>query len=341
MTTGASAQSVHEQAEALFRKGKVLMQQEKFAEACAVFERSHQLKPNVSTLLNHANCREKNAQLATAWQLFIDAKRQTDAQPDETSQRLSATAAERARGLQPRISKLSFDVPPDYWLDGLEILRNADRVDPGAWSHLQPIDGGTYKITVRAPGHTEWSTTVVMKSEGDIQTIAIPKLDPVTPAAPRPDERPPPPPDPTPPIPPFTLSNTPPSSISQEAPRSTNMPTIHSGARRSLVLPIALGFTSLVLGGTAFAFSRSGDSIYDDATRERKDAKQEELWKAANKQRYIAQGFAAGAAACVGAAIYFYVRGGRKPAPPVAQRSIRIEPTASAGSMGLGLTGDW
>jgi len=118
-------------------------------------------------------------------------------------------------------------------------------------------------------------------------------------------------------------------------------PTGDSVAKRSLALPIVMGSAALVLGGTAFAFSRWGDSIYDDATREPNDAKQEALWRSANKRRYAAIGLTTGAAGCIGAAIYLYVRGGREVEQPIARRSIRIEPTASATSMGLGLRGAW
>jgi hypothetical protein len=112
-------------------------------------------------------------------------------------------------------------------------------------------------------------------------------------------------------------------------------------SNRSLALPIVMGSAALILGVTAFGFSRWGESIYDDATREPDDARQEVLWKSANARRYAAIGFSAGAAGCIGAAVFLYVRGGRETAQPVARRSLRIEPTANGSSMGLGLGGDW
>ncbi len=102
-----------------------------------------------------------------------------------------------------------------------------------------------------------------------------------------------------------------------------------------------MGGVALLLGGTAFAFSRWGDSIYDDATKEPDDAKQEALWKSANKRRYAAIGLGAGAAGCIGAAIFLYVRGGREAAQPVARRSLHLEPTASTSAMGFSLRGVW
>ena len=340
MTASAFAQSVQEQAEALFRQGKALMGQQKFAEACAAFESSHKLEPDISTLINHANCREKNAELATAWRLFADAERQTHGKPDGTSKQLNAVAAARAGKLKARLSMLSINVAPESRLADLEVLRDADRVAPDVWNQPVPIDGGTYKITARTPGHAEWSTTVVVKPEGDVQVVAIPKLDPLTAAEPKQDDRPPAPTDTTPTTDPPT--NTMPTSavtapmpIEQGAPRPMNPPKGEGSAKRSLALPIVMGSAALVLGGSAFAFSRWGDSTYNDAEREPDDAKQEALWRSANKRRYAAEGLAVGAVGCVGTAIYLYIRGGSEPARPVARGAIRIEPTASANTIGL------
>jgi tetratricopeptide (TPR) repeat protein len=306
MTATASAQSAHVQAEALFRQGKQLMAQQQFAQACTAFESSYRLEPNISTLLNHADCREKNAQLATAWGLFVDAERQTRTNLDVVSTQLNTVAAARAVKLEPQLSKLSIDVASDSQLAGLEILRGGDRVDPGAWNRSLPIDGGTYKIIARAPGHVEWSTTVVMKPEYDTQAIAIPRLDPAQ------------------------AIDLEPVAARHDTPEE-----------RSRVLPIAMGGAALVLGGTAFAFSRWGDSIYADARQEPDNATQEALWRSANKRRYAAVGFGVGAASCVGAALYLYLRGDREAAQPIARRSLRIEPTATASAMGLGLRGVW
>ena len=153
-------------------------------------------QPDISTLLNHADCREKNGQFATAWRLFVDAEGQTNTDP--ALLQLNTVAATRASNLQARLSKLSIDVAPAYRLDGLEILRDANLVEPGLWNHLQPIDGGTYRITARAPGRVTWSTTVIVNPEGDVQVVAVPELDlPTVPIAPepKPDQRLPAPPN--------------------------------------------------------------------------------------------------------------------------------------------------
>jgi hypothetical protein len=169
----ALAQPASVQAQSLFDDGQRLMQAGKFAEACAAFESSQKLDPAVTTLLNLADCREQNRQLATAWGTFVDANRMARAASNDKLARVATTHAHK---LEPRLSKLTISVPVDHNVPGLEVLRGKDRVDPAGWNHALPIDGGTYTIAARAPGRTPWTITRTIKVESDAQTIEIPKL---------------------------------------------------------------------------------------------------------------------------------------------------------------------
>lgn len=172
----ADAQPAAAQAEALFRQGQELKTQGKYAEACAAFDASQKLDPSISTVLNQADCRERLGQLATAWGLFLEAERQTWAATNEAATQMHALAAERAAKLEPRLSTLTIAVLDDAQVGGLEVLRDADAVDRGAWNKALPIDGGTYTITARAPGNAPWSTTVTVGDERDARRVEIPKL---------------------------------------------------------------------------------------------------------------------------------------------------------------------
>src|SRR5687768_14977862 len=156
----AHAQSATAEAETLFRQGQELLSKGKFAEACAAFDASQKLEPTIATLLNQASCREKNGQLATAWGLFIDAERQTRSATDATNRQFHQVAANYAAKLEPRLSTLTINVPVENRVGGLEVLRNNEPVDPGAWNKPLPVDGGTYVVTARAPGNTDWSSSI-------------------------------------------------------------------------------------------------------------------------------------------------------------------------------------
>src|SRR5262249_13660236 len=59
-------------AQKLFDEGRALVVERRFAEACPKFAASQQLAPSGGTLLNLADCYEKNGQLASAWAKFHD-----------------------------------------------------------------------------------------------------------------------------------------------------------------------------------------------------------------------------------------------------------------------------
>lgn len=177
----AFAQSASVQAQSLFEEGRKLLQAGKIAEACASFESSQKLDPAVTTLLNLADCREQNHQLATAWGTFTDANRMARAANND---KLARVASNHAQKLAPRLSKLTVNIPTDRQVPGLEILRDNEPINPAGWNHALPIDGGTYTITARAPGRAPWSTTKTIKVESDTQSVEIPKLAEAKPGAP-------------------------------------------------------------------------------------------------------------------------------------------------------------
>ena len=170
------------------------MAQQKFADACTAFESSYHLEPDISTLLNHADCREKNGQFATAW-IYRRCRRTTIpilpyCNSTRSLQHVPATSRRDYRSFRLMLR-------PPIGLTASESC-DANLVEPGLWNHLQPIDGGTYRITARAPGRVTWSTTVIVNPEGDVQVVAVPKLDlPTVPIAPepKPDQRLPAPPN--------------------------------------------------------------------------------------------------------------------------------------------------
>ena len=69
-------------------------------------------------------------------------------------------AKERAQKLEPRLSTLAITVSDVMKVRGLEIVRDGETVSDGSFNRALPIDGGAHKISARAPGYGEWSTTV-------------------------------------------------------------------------------------------------------------------------------------------------------------------------------------
>ncbi len=287
----ASAQPVTAQAEALFREGRELLDAGKIAEACAAFDASERLDPSVATVLNQANCRELNGQLATAWGLFLDAERQTRAATDDVGRELNRAAASRAARIEPHVPTIRIEVPADA-PEGLAIHRGNDLVDRGAWGRALPIDGGSYTITASAPNRANWSITVTVTNRDDTKSVVV-NIGVVETAAP---------------IEPHVVTAPP-------QPRSKRAPVI-------------LGASALVLAATAVGFELWGERDYDRAKNEPDDATQSALWETANHKRYAAEGLGIGAAGCVGVAIWLLARGDAPAVVPIVEAgraAVRIE----------------
>jgi hypothetical protein len=303
----ANAQSASAQAETMFREGRTLLASGKVAEACAAFESSQQLEPATSTLINVAACRERNGQLATAWGLFVDVARATRDAVNASVRTLHQVALDRAARLEPRLSRLTIAVPTGNHPDGLEILRDADRIEPAMWDRALPVDGGSYRITARAPGAAPWTTTIAISAERDSKTIEIPHLERAA----------------APPV--------------VDAPAAAPAPA--TTARRAPVVPIVVAGGGVLLLGGALGFALWGNSTYHAASAEQMDqTRRDSLYRDANARRHVAVGLAAGGVACgaVAAALYFTGRSAETDAPTRRKTRVSIVPMVGLAGTGTG-----
>lgn len=305
----ASAQPTAAQAEVLFNEGLAQMDAGKVSEACALFASSQKLAPAVTTLIRLADCRERNGQFATAWGLFVEVERQTRGSSDAALASFHAIALDRVGKLEPRISKLTISVPAGMHVDRLQILRDGEPVDEAIWNRSLPIDGGTYVVSARAPGMSEWSTSVTVAAEGDTKTADIPKLQ-VLPAVVEP------------------VATAAPTVAKQDAPPP------------SKVVPLSVGGGAVVALGVALALEISARSTYDksDPAVTPNPAEQDEYWHSANTKRHVAQGLAVAGLAGAGVAVWLYLRAGNRVNEPT-RTSVRLTPVVGTDGVGIALVG--
>jgi hypothetical protein len=160
--------------ETLFGAGKALVAQGKFSEACPKFLASYNLEHRIGTVLNLADCYEKNQQLASAWARYIEAA--TLAQRAGQSER-AAFATTHAKALEPTLSKLTVAVPGATAVAGLVLRRDGITVDPAVYGVAVAVDGGTHTIEASAPGKKPWSSQVVVASSSEAKTVTVPALE--------------------------------------------------------------------------------------------------------------------------------------------------------------------
>lgn len=271
------AQPATAQAEQLFRDGKRLMGEGNITAACDAFEGSYRMAPAVSTLLNLADCREKNQQYASAWTNFIEAARQSQGDPSLAA--LTETARRRAAAVESRLSFLIVNVPDEARIDGLTISRNGTLLDPAAWNRDMPVDGGDYRIEGKAPAFEPWSTTVKVGNAKDKQSVNVPRFR-------------------------ETVTGGPSSSA---AAVHADHPRTFGGTRKLAVGLWAVGAAAL---GGGLALELSARNTYDDAKLDHNNDRRHDLTASANRRRHYAQAAGAAGLVAVGVGAVLWYRGG-------------------------------
>ena len=157
-------------AESLFQEGRKLVEAKKYSEACPKFLASHKLAPANGTLMNLADCYEKNGQLASAWARFHEAI--SLAQKLNRADR-EKTARDRADKLEPRLIKLTIvakDRDPEVKLDG-------NPIDAAVLGTALPVDPGKHTVDASAKGKKPWSTTIEVSEKNKTPSLEIPALE--------------------------------------------------------------------------------------------------------------------------------------------------------------------
>ncbi|WP_437650582.1 hypothetical protein [Sorangium sp. So ce362] len=179
-------------AERLFREGRALLVEQRFAEACPRLEESQRLEPSLGTKLNVAFCHERLGDVATAWVGFQEASTTARTEGDAARE---AFARSRIEAIAPRVPWLRVRVSVgDAGADPLAILLDGAALDPVAWDKELPVDPGEHVVAAARRGEVFWQTTVTLR-ESERADVAVPAAAPAEPvhapaAVSRPEQRP-------------------------------------------------------------------------------------------------------------------------------------------------------
>lgn len=157
-------------AESLFQEGRKAMEAKRYSDACPKFLASQKLAPAIGTLLNLADCYEKNNQLASAWARFHEAI--------ALAQRLNRanreqTARERADKLEPKLIRLSILSRAS----GIEVKLDGNVIDPAALGTPIPVDAGKHTLEASAKGKKPFNTSVDVNEKNKSPSVEIPPLE--------------------------------------------------------------------------------------------------------------------------------------------------------------------
>ena len=175
LTAAAEPSSVDSAAaQALFDQGRQLMSQGNYTEACPKFEESARIVGHSGTLLNLANCYEKQGRVTTAWSTFLSAAAAANRIGNADRE---AEARARASALAPSLPKIVINVAAADKSTNIAITRDGVAVGQVQFGVPIPADPGVHKVTASMPGHKTWETTVEIKSKGETVQVDVPTLE--------------------------------------------------------------------------------------------------------------------------------------------------------------------
>ncbi|WP_437996087.1 hypothetical protein WMF26_33600 [Sorangium sp. So ce185] len=314
-----------EQVLALYQAARQLLDAGRVAEACAVLEQGRTLDPTaINLLLRLGECLARAGRTAGAWNVFSEAAAVARSAGDPRAARAAAIAA----ALEPRLSRITIDVPAATAAPGLEIRRDGVLIPPAQWGRALPVDPGTHTVEARAPGRRRWSTVRAVPPDGARELVHVPTL-----------EHDPPPRAPSAALP----------GPGGQAPRllaSAGRSDGDGGGRAQQVIALASGGAGLVGLGLGAAFGLEAIARRDASNRGHCDARSRcdaagvalrEDAQAAGTASTIA--FSAGTAALLAAGLLFWTAPPKAAAPPA--RRAAAAATAGPGAFSLVVGGSY
>jgi hypothetical protein len=172
-------------AQALYDDARRLVDAGRFAEACPKFKASYELDPGGGTLLNLADCYEREGKVALAWSTFKEAL--VIAQRDGRNDRIEF-ANQHLVALEGRLARLTVTLSNEARVPGISVSVDGTPLGEAAWGVAMPIDPGKHVVRVEAPGKQPFEATFEVAANVSAQkTIVVPAL---TDAAARVDSNP-------------------------------------------------------------------------------------------------------------------------------------------------------
>jgi hypothetical protein len=314
-------------AESLFREGKRLMAEKKPAEACPKFAESFRLDAGLGTLLNLAACHEAEGKLASAWARFTEAETRARREGDNAR---AEFAAAHGRALEPRLPRLRIVLAPEANAEGLDIAIDDRHLSSASLGLPMPVDPGTHRFTVTAPGKKPWSTEVSTPPEGQTLAVTIPLLETATAdTVPAPAAAAAPTPAPAVAPAPATAPAPAPAPAPVEEPSRVTVPFVVSAAAAG-AFTIGAVVTGVLYSGAQSDFDKANAERDKDRFTMRDDA------QTLGIANLVCTG---GAVVAAGAAVAFFAIGGSPKESPRAAR-VQVAPVLGPGGGGLVVRGE-
>jgi hypothetical protein len=163
-------------AEARFHEGERLFDAKQIAEACAAFDESERLDPQLGTLLNLAFCEETLGKPASAWRAYSAGSVWGEQRGQHDR---AAWAVARAFDVAKRLPLVLLVLPAEASERSYAIQIDGDVVPASAWFTPVPLDPGPHTLAVSAPGRGSQQIALNVAEGPGTQSVKVPSLAPL------------------------------------------------------------------------------------------------------------------------------------------------------------------
>ncbi len=158
-----------EKADALFKQGKKLSAEKRYAEACPAFEQSMKLDPAIGTQLNIGKCYEEWGLLGKALVAYRSAQKMAHDAKDDREPKIKAIIDE----LDSNVPRLTIKLPKNASSEGVVV--KLDNKPMTTFGEAMIIDPGVHTIDYTVDGEKKQKTVPVERGGDSEVTLDIPK----------------------------------------------------------------------------------------------------------------------------------------------------------------------
>ncbi len=159
------------EADRLFKSGKKLMAEKKYAEACQAFEQSFKLDPGIGGELNTARCYEEWGKLARAYTAY----QQADEMAKEAKDPREPKIHELVVGLEPKVPRLTLKLPAGADAKSVTASIDDKPLDASAFGQPQMVDPGPHTVAYEANGQKKKKIVPVERGGSSEITLEVAK----------------------------------------------------------------------------------------------------------------------------------------------------------------------
>jgi tetratricopeptide (TPR) repeat protein len=159
-----------DKADALFKQGKKLMAEKRYADACPQFEQSMKLDPGIGTQLNIARCYEEWGRIGHALLAYQAAEKMAKDANDKRVPQIH----ELVENLDSQVPRLTIRLPKDSKPEGVKVTLDGAAVESIGTALV--IDPGPHTIEYTVDDGPKKSKIVPVERGGDSEvTLDVPK----------------------------------------------------------------------------------------------------------------------------------------------------------------------